>query len=113
MKKLFSLMAIAVSMLLLNNSNSYGQAHLKITRIINFPDTAYEGIHYDSMHIVIKNIGTATYLGNLDVFLYSVQRGISVYDTLRLNPFNVPPIPVNDSITISQDPHNYYFRTVH
>jgi hypothetical protein len=70
-------------------------AHLRITGLINFPDTAYQGVSYP-VGIVLKNVGFSPFQGPLQVILQTD----SAYDILYYsqNP-NFALFP-NDTVTL-------------
>ena len=58
------------TMLLLFINVSKAQNHLAITGLINWPDTAYCYVPYDSIQVVVKNMSsTLTFTDNLFVYL--------------------------------------------
>jgi len=115
MKKALTLLLIA-GLPILFSQQAPGQARLKVTALFNFPsipDTAFEGQHYDSIHIVIQNIGNATFSSSdINVLLYSTSMGIGNKDTLRWTSFP-HTILAGQSISLNNVPSNYYFRTIH
>lgn len=114
MKKVLSFF-LAAGLLLFCSNHSFAQAHLRVTQIYNFPsmpDTAYEGQHYDSIHIVVQNIGTMPHDSDVKVFLYSTNLGIAHQDTLRWSNFHVHILP-GQSVSLNNVPFNYYFRSIH
>ena len=71
-------------------------AHLRITNLINFPDTAYEGVVYP-VQFILKNVGTGAYQGPFQVILQADSGSEILY-------FNQNPSFVlfpNDTVVLS------------
>jgi hypothetical protein len=116
MKKVFYLLII-IGLFLFQSHSSSGQARLHIVQIDSFPvfpgDTAYEGQVYHNIRIVVKNVGTNNFFGDIHVFLYSQSLGVSALDTLRDDPFHPNYLlGPGDSVSLPANPL-YTFRSIH
>src|SRR6185436_16187127 len=115
MRKLVFLTAIT-AVLLLRGETAFAQARLKVTQIFNFPvtpfDTAFEGPHYDSIHIVVQNIGTTNFYEDINILLYSTSMGYAYRDTLRWS-LNAHPLMPGQSTSLNNVPMFYFFRSTH
>ena len=109
MKKLFSLVLVAVS-LILSQKDSYGTSNLKIVQLVNFPDSAVIGPIYNNIHVWITNTGTPFY-GDIHVFIHN-QTTDSI-DVLRDDPGH-PNIWVDtgDTVSVSTNPF-FSFRPIY
>src|SRR6185436_15271602 len=108
MKKLFSLVLVAVSLMLFQK-HSYGTSNLKIVQLVNFPDSAVIGPVYNNIHVWITNTGTAFY-GDIHVYIHN-QTTDSV-DVLRDGPFPPVFIDTGDTVSVSTNP-NFSFRPIY
>jgi hypothetical protein len=97
--KRFSLMLVAV-LWMLSNGDSFGNSHLKIVQLINFPDTAGMDTVCHNIHIVVTNTGTDFFSGDIHVYLKSQSIGIT--DTLRDGPFPIVLLApfASDTVTL-------------
>lgn len=118
MKKVFSILLLTGFTLFLN-LNSSGQALLHIVSIDNFPqtpgDTAYEGLVYHNIRIHVTNTGSNNFFGDIHVFLYSQNLGITAQDTLRDDQFHTNYLLLAngaDTVSLSANP-NYRFKITH
>lgn len=83
-------------------------AHLRIVSLINFPDTAYEGVSYP-VQFVLKNVGPAAFQGPFQVILQA-DSGTEIFYFNQSPNFILLP---NDTMILS--PGNgalgYYFSS--
>jgi hypothetical protein len=106
MKRYCSLLLLLFS-LLLSYKQSSGDAHLKITRLVNFPDTAVMNQPYGNIHIWVKNTGNSLFFG--DVHIYCLSQSVGVIDTLRDGPYPNVFLDPGDSTSLSVNPQ-FSFR---
>jgi hypothetical protein len=85
MKKLFSLVLV-MGLWMLSYENSFGNSHLKIVQLINFPDTAGMDTACHNIRIVVTNTGPDPFTG--DIHVYCKSQSIGITDTLRDDPFH-------------------------
>lgn len=109
MKKVLSFF-LAAGLVLFCSNHSFAQAHLRILRIDNYPDSAIQGHPYNGIHTIVRNVGSDTLHGTISIFLYSTSIGAANYDTLDLNSFQITLAP-GDSVPLWSN--TYFFRTIH
>lgn len=101
MKRILSLCLFLV---LLSVGGAFAQAHLRVTNIINWPDTVYNG-QILPVGATVENIGTATYQGPLQIIL---RTDSNVYSYIYYNQTTIWTILPGDTISFFP-PAGYLF----
>ncbi len=109
MKKLFSLILIT-ALGVFSSQESFGNSHLKIVKLVNYPDTATMGQPYGNIHIWVTNTGSDFFFG--DIHIYCKSQSVGIVDTLRDGP--LPNYALNpngeDTISLPINPPTFFFR---
>ncbi len=110
MKKLFSLVLLIIS-LMFSNEYSFGSSHLKIVKLVNYPDTAIMGVPYSNIHVWVTNTGSDFFFG--DIHVYCKSQSIGIVDTLRDGPLPNYALDANgvDTISLPINPPQFFFRS--
>lgn len=101
MKRILSLFLFFI---LLDAGGAFAQAHLRVTSIINWPDTVYNG-QILPVGATVENIGTATYQGPLQIIL---RTDSNVYSYIYYNQTTIWTILPGDTISFFP-PAGYLF----
>lgn len=101
MKRILSL---CLFLTLLNAGVAFAQPHLRVTTIINWPDTVYNG-QILPVGATVENIGTGTYQGPLQIIL---RTDSNVYSYIYYNQTTIWTILPGDTISFFP-PAGYLF----
>lgn len=101
MKRILSLCLFLV---LLSAGGAFAQPHLRVTTIINWPDTVYNG-QILPIGATVENIGTATYQGPLQIVL---RTDSNIYSYIYYNLTTIFTILPGDTISFFP-PAGYLF----
>ncbi len=109
MKKLLSLV-LMVALWVFSSQESFGNPHLKIVKLVNYPDTATMGQPYSNIHIWVTNTGPDFFFG--DIHVYCKSQSIGIVDTLRDGPLPNYALDGNglDTISLPINPPQFSFR---
>lgn len=95
---------ICFFLLLIKAGGAYGQAHLRVNAITNWPDTVYNG-QILPLAATVENIGTAAYTGPLQIIL---RTDSNIFSYIYFNQTTIFTINPGDTLTFSP-PGGYLF----
>lgn len=98
------ILSICLFFILLNAGGAFAQAHLRVTNIINWPDTVYNG-QILPVGATVENIGTSTYQGPLQIIL---RTDSNIYSYIYYNQTTIWTILPGDTISFFP-PAGYLF----